>query len=1445
MPKYNTARILNFSFNQGLRKIKDEKYNFNNLHTLINAENGCGKTLTCKFLNVVYLWGLSKRNLLYKSTGLNYKELMTEPNSPAYAAIEHTLDGGEGYLLLIVGLEKSLDKDDVVKCAFAVTYKDVESELSLANFPFYDENNKLRRLRNLYDFIKTKKNVKVYGDFTGQSYKAFCEFLTGYNIFPEERLQSLLAIQSEGGITQIFDTEKTLKNFITVRMLPLAIQRALVSKETDENIFDGLAKLIVSNACEFKDHLDELKKVKDYQRAINDFQQLLPKFEILTELGKKVENYEWQHIVAISALRALRDKFLATVKECEIKIEEYKLLQKKAEIDKHCYFITKCSDEIEGLEIAINEAKEEENRLKTQILEINKLIYSYQGKKYFNELDEINGKINASETKLKALDDASQNNIRVHELGNNLFFYYSKALSDLNNKSTIISAEEKELQDHIESLIANKEIISKQMETLKTKIGILENIIDEFSNYSEKMFKQYSDFSFPSFSQIIMQNGISDYTSEAIETQTDCESQIATLTTLIADCEEQKLILDERKDSLISQKGTFNTLYNEKTNRRRELSEILESLNALLNECDFNEVSLNECFSLTPSVEKRIEKEKTAIFNLNNQIIKDESLIFNLENNSLDIDPALKSILEDNSISYKFGAAILQEYTETKRKYILEKIPALQYAVVLNSQDYAFLQKHNSQLLSSYCTPIFTMDFLKTVVNSDTDIVFGYDNAKFYSSIPNNFYQDNYIENAIEETKTRLNENRQILEYKENLLKKLRKIFDIIERTTSNFENNELTKLNEEIDNIQSEISNIDAQINDCKKLIKENDDKCNSARENVMTLKEKLSKITNFIAVLVDYSQKFDKYSISSNELNALTKSISDMEETFRKMQTDLKDATAQKEKTLSELHQLNNEVEKASAKKRKFESYRSNSGETHEYNTHNVLSAETEFDNIVDTTNASRNELERNLTSLRSTRDKKEKELNEFLSDVKVYSVYEHDCKNAISINEIEQKKVQDKLIAKKENVVSERKINENKLYDCERDIEEHKTSLCEMSAEYTPSYSKYDFDAEIERLNKDILNFSKKCTEANTNISFIEPQLNESVNSNKQIPSWFKSEYTITAENFNPVIREIGTKYREARSDYKKQKSIIEKSLTESSASYDSIDISQIFDSVLKNIEHITADKIREVISRYEKNLDVINSKVGFIERNQKELIKNAKNVAVKLYEALQSFDSVANNIRYDKKQKTLEFKNLKNTTKLCASLENVEDFVKTIIDRCTALDRTEIPTYVERNFTEVSLLTNYINIDAIQLTIYKLDKNGYLPVPYTDLPCGKISGAQKMLASMSLLLMLCKYQSLDCKNDYSTTLMQDNPFGTTSTEYFVKAMFDLADSCNVQLISLSDIVTDTIVNSHQNIYKYLIYKTNSNKEVIAIEKYEPSNIPEEIRTFKSQLTLEDCN
>jgi hypothetical protein len=1447
MPKYKSARILNFSFNHDSRKIKDEYFPFDTQHTLIHAENGIGKTLTCRLLSLPFTWGIRKNSNLYKLVGFDFDNIITDKNGPTYSCLELTLDGeNDGYLLLVVGLEKSQEKNEVVKTVFATAYKDPKSELSIKSFPFYDNNGKLRRIKTIYDLLKNKSNVRIFGEYTNNNFNHhYSDFLAEFNISIDEKLLSLKAIGGEGGLTDIFKNEPTFEKMFSKHLLPLIVRRALVLQESEESAFKGFQDSIIENALDRKENKTKIDASKEYSLFVKDL-------ETSKEIVHKIETakndkdmYSMQHIKAISIIREMlvslceeKERYEEEIKNCDKKIKQIK-------IDKVNYNLTKDEDAIDKLNADLQSLSSQKDNLQQIIELLHKKIAAYEGKLKLDEIEEIKGKINALNTLKKSLND-EQEIKHLNDLGNALFYLYSKELEEVENKILKIQTKSKENEQETISLQKSIDEIKITNARLETELKTIVKNIEEFKIYSEKLFVKYSQYSFPSFSQILMQTGIREFINEIKIKINDILKNVETAENNLKKLEEDNIIAKKQKEEYLNILSETQRCFEQKTDERKYIVEKLNDINSILVSCEFNKMSFEEIFDILSEIEDRVDKEQEKNFKLNNEIQKQKIFLNNIKNSKQDIDPALVSILEDNSIYYEYGSSILQAYAENKRKHVLESIPLLQYAIVVDNSGLHFLQTHRTTLLSRCCTPIFTRDIINQILSFSNTQTFDFLNTNVFASMPEQFYQDDFLRNTIKETEQDIVEKTCILKTNQEFVEQLNNIKFSIADLSKKYNKNTLSNLNKEIDDLQTKLNDLKQSVLNCTTKITSIEINIKSTNVSISQFKTELEKLTKLDEILYEYSKKFTNYQLKCSDRKTYEEQINKNNTCFDELRIKhnycCETRVSIKE---DEIRYCTHRAELQS-KESLYKTYANNTKPTHLIDNFTISSLETEFNSYKQKADSTVQNIAIELQNAHNELDKKRKSYSEYMIISKKYGISDNDCRNAEKIDIVLENASLEKY-SKEFNQISETCIRmETDIKNINIRKKENETLLLHLTDEpHNKLYTRYDFDNEEQKLVVSKGNLIEKKAHIESDIDVIKRRLKESQNSEKQVPIDFKFPHIITVHNFYEIIEIIEKNERVANKEYFYQCTNLNRWISDTESKYQNPTIKSMVLNIKKGTEDITIEKIELLITRCNNYIESVHKEIEFIEKNYDKILIDSKTFAYKLLQAFQKFDSVANSIKFSDGTKALEFKNLKNETRLCISPEDVENYIKITIEHCLTIDETEIKPYIEKNITEKTLLEHYIKLDSVKLMIAKKDKNNFYLTSYEEVIADKVSGAQKLLASFSLLLLICKYQSLEYHHTHTTSLIQDNPFGTSSTDHFVDAMFDLADACNVQLISLTALESEHIFEKHPVFLKYVLNKTKGGKEIVSVENTGGSveNVDEEISLFSSIYTIEN--
>jgi len=103
----------------------------------------------------------------------------------------------------------------------------------------------------------------------------------------------------------------------------------------------------------------------------------------------------------------------------------------------------------------------------------------------------------------------------------------------------------------------------------------------------------------------------------------------------------------------------------------------------------------------------------------------------------------------------------------------------------------------------------------------------------------------------------------------------------------------------------------------------------------------------------------------------------------------------------------------------------------------------------------------------------------------------------------------------------------------------------------------------------------------------------------------------------------------------------------------------------------------------------------------------------------------------------------------------------------------------------------------------------------------------SGAEKFIVYLSIIVSIMNYSKSEASgiqnNSVFSTLILDNPFGSTTSPHILLPMFNLAEHFKVQMICLTHITQNDVVKCFDNVIKIFLKKmAMSSKEIIVQEK-----------------------
>ena len=255
MPRINRIRIVNFSYNNDSRRILDETFNFHGgENALLNLANGGGKSVLVQLFLQPVVPGV-------KIQGRNIAGFFRKKKLPAYIMIEWKLDGAGGYLLTGIGMVSAEapgaedEKNRVRYFTFTSKYTSANA-FDIAHIPFVNRDGgvlEVKPFREAREMMtdKERKDRFAFRCFSGDDGEHYARHLAEFGIVRDEWKNVIAKINDgEGGLEEIFQRYKNsgqLLNDWVIKTVEKSMFRNKSESRRLEEMLESLVQEVVDN----------------------------------------------------------------------------------------------------------------------------------------------------------------------------------------------------------------------------------------------------------------------------------------------------------------------------------------------------------------------------------------------------------------------------------------------------------------------------------------------------------------------------------------------------------------------------------------------------------------------------------------------------------------------------------------------------------------------------------------------------------------------------------------------------------------------------------------------------------------------------------------------------------------------------------------------------------------------------------------------------------------------------------------------------------------------------------------------------------------------------------------------------------------------------------------------------------------------------------------------
>ena len=238
-----------------------------------------------------------------------------------------------------------------------------------------------------------------------------------------------------------------------------------------------------------------------------------------------------------------------------------------------------------------------------------------------------------------------------------------------------------------------------------------------------------------------------------------------------------------------------------------------------------------------------------------------------------------------------------------------------------------------------------------------------------------------------------------------------------------------------------------------------------------------------------------------------------------------------------------------------------------------------------------------------------------------------------------------------------------------------------------------------------------------------------------------------------------------------------------------------------ALLENLNIIT-ESYNSIINKLTLDIELIKKEEDTVIESLLEYIK----------EVHENIDKIDSNSSITIKEKSIKMLNIK-----VQDWEENREIYKLKLKEYIAEIRDQALINLNKNESIENIISNKINIEklydevvsisSIEIKLYKIEEDKQRKISWDEV--SKNSGGEGFLSAFVILSSLLSYMRRDDTDIFSSredgkVLIMDNPFAQTSSAHLLKPLIEVARRSNTQLICLSDLRGDAILNRFDNIY-----------------------------------------
>lgn len=1422
MPRINRIRIINFSYNNDTRHILDETFNFHGgENALLNLANGGGKSVLVQlFLQpLVPAAKIQERNI---ASFFKRKRL------PAYILIEWKLDGAGGYLLTGIGMVSAEAPDDTEErtrvryFTFTVQYTEA-GDYDIAHIPLVERQGGVLEVKPFREARKMAAEKKrrdplVFGYFTEDDRSQYASHLAQFGISQAEWRNVIIKINgNEGGLKEVFQKCKNSSQLLDEWMIK-TVEKTMFKNPTEARRLEEMLENLVQDVIE-NEHFIVEKQLLDgfleqFREQSGALERLLERLDEQQQLAGRLAALHSSLVAASEALRVKHEENEREIESCQAERQRVQLeersqdcWQRKAENEQALERLARIEELRKKTEASLRDARQ-----RSKVM---------QAAGFVEEISQKGSELSGVEEQLAVSTEQYDTDGRVRNLEYSLKVLLEKGLKA--NGAELIHLEE-ERATQVE-LLEQAKRAQQTADQEKSKADQDKGRLEE----SKKHFEEEESKVKHKLGITLLRNLLGELDAADVEkVRTGLEKYRDGLSEKGKQLEEEKRAGVERRQVIDSEQlelrkacSDEKVVLNDIDRDLREYERQEQEVRGVLDKYGLNFDLRFERGRLAADFRRivsDIEERADAAVRVRDGAAES---IASLKKGQLHTPQELASLLERMDIRYETGESYLRSQPPDIRQRLLANNPVLPYAFLIPKPDMELVAQAVEGMTMRQVIPMIAYENLGAGVASQGKIVRTEEGIALTCLYEGRVFESESIkELAAELEQTREQAAEQHAHFSEAYEaaiadRTLWEKFDYAPAYRSDLERKK-RKAEEQLQNMDNRISTLGTEQKKLLKREKELERELESLRDGLRQAKEDVDAFAGFLenepayqdclARLATVLQYITELKIRKKELeerrDALQKKILDLEQGIRQGK--------QEQREMGEKYSLYQSAPEA------------------EVVEGSIAELESRLKSLQERFRSDIGSLEDRRKSLLAEVNKKKRDLDKLDLPAEAYAGVAFDEQLLEQIGEeidgleglLKERRQEEKAATKSQGAA------ENAWASARQEVKR-----LGVEEPLPPEEVKGDFEArrkkasrlqrELGERNKDIFGQMNDYHRVSDEIrqliavSAVEPEkgFHPEPDMSAQAAQLIKGFGSIGVENRGEADH-LRNKYVSLKGDYQGKNTNIDKifkgldQLWEKAGLETEIGYAGFYYIYERMTTH--GDKLADLIKIFEGQL-------ANLEQNKNDMVQQSFQHGFRVFEEIQ-WISDHSKVNIQGKNRPVQMLKIEmQYDSQEAAKQRMREYIEECIAKVEEETRQgkrddEVRKTVKKMMSSRELLNVFLGNARIPVSVFKIDlnmQNSRLK-PWED-AIHENSGAEKFVVFFSVLSSLMSYtrsRTMDAAGvdpDQDTrVLIMDNPFGPISSEHLLQPLFAIAKRHRTQLICLSDLKQNSIMNCFNLIY-----------------------------------------